>query len=128
MNPAACFRCLLIQNPNSRIQNPPTEPSMPRSVVRKRRVTALIYDVESYRAVFDPIRQRYPDLEWDIRTRNSLGADSTNALMRELASPWTSISIFPIHLREMSSLIERGWLREVGGALPPQTRARYAPA
>lgn len=101
---------------------------MARSAVRKRRVTALVYDVPSYNGIFEPIRRRYPDVEWDIRTRESLGDDPTAALVRELQSPWTSLSIFPIHLREMDSLIERGWLRTVDAALPPHARSRYAPA
>src|ERR1051325_6024049 len=99
---------------------------MPRHDGRKRRVTALVYDVEAYRAVFDAVRQRYPGLEFELKTRESLGADPA-ALVRELSAPWTPIGVFPINLRELNSLVERGWVRDLKPALPPQTLARYAP-
>src|SRR5690242_15980404 len=98
---------------------------MPRHAGRKRRVTALVYDVEAYQEVFDAVGQRHPGLEFELKTRQSLGPDPA-ALVRELSAPWTSICIFPINLREMNSLVERGWIRDLGPALPPQSRARYA--
>lgn len=100
---------------------------MARPAVRKRRVVAWVFDVAAYNAVFEPLRKRYPDIEFELRSRGSLGEDHTAVLMRELQAPWTPLSIFPIHLREMDSLFERGLLRNVDAALEPDVRARYAP-
>ncbi|MBI3831189.1 MAG: extracellular solute-binding protein [Planctomycetes bacterium] len=99
---------------------------MARTANRKRRLTAWVYDAVSFEDAFEPLKRRYPEHEWDIRSVSKLDGNLVTLLSREMNAPWTSLCVFPLRSRELNAFLRHGWLRCLDAAFPPRARSRFA--